>query len=156
MTSLASSLNHLSQPSIRQDSNNAITASGGSLVKSSGEAPTPTSRDNIQEIKQLPTSTNDVISASGCSPIGESSGNAPTSTTSRDNVRELDRRPSQKFDLDPKTRSRTGYVISILGVISAAIFFGLQYQQSNALAIKANNLAIEESCRSHPVGVISP
>jgi hypothetical protein len=57
-------------------------------------------------------------------------------------------------DKDRETPSRQkwiGSTIAVLAIISTGIFFGLQYHQANGLALIANTLAVEESCRSHPV-----
>jgi hypothetical protein len=139
-------------------SNDAVASSGGSLVGgSSEETPTfTTSRDDIPELGQLSNPENHATTDSVGSPVEESSSQGPTSTTSPDNTPEPEQLPTQGVDPDYKARGRAGYIISILGIISAALFFGMQYKQSNALAITSNTLAIEESCRSHPVIINLP
>jgi hypothetical protein len=47
----------------------------------------------------------------------------------------------------PSINKWIGSTVAVLAIISAGIFFALQYR----LAIVANTLSLEESCRSHPV-----
>ena len=87
------------------------------------------------------------------------SGNAIGKASARaDEVQapELVEKPRGSGLLNSKVGSRAGSIFAFLALVSTSVFFALQYRQTNSFAIVSNNLAIEESCRSHPVSVNSP
>jgi hypothetical protein len=138
MTSPAASSTGLSQPRLHQDSE------GLELCDVKIEAGVTTTIAKTVEAN---------VKDSNASSRGSAVGKASTRT---DEVQAPERPKDPANFLSSKVASRAGSILAFLALLSTAVFFALQYRQANSLAIVSNNLAIEESCRSHPVCFISP